>query len=240
MWNVKNWKQETQFNGHLDVVTSVVQVPGSYEIISSSFDGTLIRWQMALGNQVARYGSNIHDEDIPDFEEVDFSRVDRHIAWVRDVVIPAPGRRFVSAGNDGVLLVWDIDSGQVVDRLIGNAGVIMCLAASPDGSRVLAGGYKKVICLWDLEKSQMIRRIPHDSATPACLAISPDGRLALSGGTDGVIAVWEVESGERLHTLEGHEGAVTAVRFMPDGRRLLSSGEDRTIRLWKLPQTVTG
>src|SRR5262249_42184650 len=87
MWNAKNWKQETQFNGHVDVVTSVAQVPGRYEIISSSFDGTLIRWQMALGNQVARYGSNIHNEDTPDFEDVDFNRLDRHITWVREVVV---------------------------------------------------------------------------------------------------------------------------------------------------------
>ncbi len=74
---------------------------------------------------------------------------------VRDVVIPATGNRFVSAGNDGALLVWDLDSGKVVDRLIGKAGVIMCLAVSPDGSHILAGGYKKVLCLWDLAASQL-------------------------------------------------------------------------------------
>lgn len=239
MWNTKTWKQITQFNGHLDVVTSVVQVPGRDEIISSSFDGTLIRWEMARGNPVARYGSNIHGEETPDFKDVDFSRLDRHIAWVRDVVIPAPGRHIISAGNDGALLVWDLESAKVVDRLLGQAGVIMCLAASPDGTRVLAGGYKKVICFWDLRQSQLIRRLPHDSATPACVAFSPDGRLALSGGADGVIGVWDVESGQRLHALEGHEGTVTSVRFMADGRRILSGGEDRTIRLWKLPASAT-
>jgi serine/threonine protein kinase/WD40 repeat protein len=240
MWNIKTWKQATQFNGHVDVVSSVVQIPGRYEILSSSFDGTLIRWQMSLGNQLTRYGSIIHGDDGPDFQDIDFNRVDRHLAWVRDVVIPAPGNRFVSAGNDGVLLVWDLDSGEVVDRLIGKAGVIMCLAVSPDGARVLAGGYKKVICLWDLEERRLIRRLPHDSATPACVAFSPDGRHALSGGADGVIAVWDVESGERLHTLEGHDGTVTSVRFMTDGRRIISGGEDRTIRLWKLPRPAAG
>ena len=237
MWNIRTWKQVTQFNGHVETVSSIAQVPGRDEIVSSGVDCRLCRWDMARGAPISWYGLRpILQPEMPD--DPDLTTLDRHISWVRDVVVPPPGDRIVSAGNDSVLLVWDLESAKVVDRLIGQCGVVMCLAATADGTRVLAGGYQKVLCLWDLSTRELIHRLPHHSATPASLAFSPDGRLALSGGADGLIHVWNIESGVELHTFEGHEGTVSSVRFLADGRRLLSGGEDRTIRMWKLPPGI--
>src|SRR5262245_39674648 len=238
LWNVNTWKPVTQCNGHVDIVSSVAQVPGREEIVSSSFDGTLIRWEMARGSLLTRYGSVIDENSVPGPANVDLQTLDRHITWVRDVAIPEPGNRVYSAGNEGVIFVWDLESARVIDRLVAKSGVIMCMAASSDGMRLLSGGYQKVLCLWDLTTSELIRRIPHDSATPACVAFSPSGRLALSGGADGVIRVWDVESGRELHQLEGHEGTATVVRFLADGRRVVSAGEDATIRVWRLPAQI--
>jgi serine/threonine protein kinase/WD40 repeat protein len=238
MWNVSTWKPVTQCNGHVDIVSSVAPVPGREEIVSSSFDGTLIRWQIARGNLMARYGSVLDENSAPSPQNVDLQSLDRHITWVRDIAIPEPGNRIYSAGNEGVVFVWDLESARVIGRLLGNAGVVMCLAASPDGTRLLTGSYQKVLCLWDLTKNELVHRIPHDSATPACVVFSPNGRLALSGGADGVIHVYEVHTGRELHQLEGHEGTATSVQFLADGRRVVSSGEDRTIRVWKLPAEI--
>ncbi|MGE5192925.1 MAG: protein kinase domain-containing protein, partial [Deltaproteobacteria bacterium] len=85
MWNADTWKQVTQFNGHVDVVTSVALVPGRDEIVSSSFDGTLIRWDMARGSLIARYGSILDENTTPD-REIDLTTLDRHVTWVRQVV----------------------------------------------------------------------------------------------------------------------------------------------------------
>jgi serine/threonine protein kinase/WD40 repeat protein len=237
-WNIDTGKQVTQFNGHVEVVTSVALVPGRDEIVSSSFDGTLIRWEMARGNILARYGSIIDEESAPPATPIDWTTLDRHITWARDVIVPPPGNRIMSAGNEGVVLIWDLDSGRVVERLPGNAGPIMCLALSPNGTQLLAGCYKKVLSLWDIARGELVRQIPHDSGTPASVAFSPNGRLALSGGADGLLRVWNAASGEELHQFEGHEGTVTSAQFMADGRRVVSGGEDRTVRVWKLPQSI--
>jgi serine/threonine protein kinase/WD40 repeat protein len=237
MWNVDTWKQATQFNGHVEVVTSVALVPGRGEIVSSSFDGTLIRWETARGSLVARYGSIIDQDATPD-RQLDLTSLDSHIAWVREVLVPEPGDRMISAGNEGVIFIWDLQSGRVVNRLLGKSGVVMSMAVSPDGRQLLAGCYRKVLCLWDLTRGELVRQIPHDSGTPAAVAFSPNGRLALSGGSDGLLRVWNVESGQELHRFEGHEGTVTSARFMADGRRIISGAEDRTIRVWKLPPMV--
>jgi WD40 repeat protein len=238
LWNLNSWKQITQFNGHVEVVTSVALVPGRDEIVSSSFDGTLIRWETARGSLLARYGSIIDEDAAPVATPIDWTTLDRHITWARDVIVPPLGDRIISAGNEGVVLIWDLDSGRVVERLPGNAGPIMCLALSPDGTRLLAGCYKKVLSLWDLTRGELVQQIAHDSGTPAAVAFSPNGRLALSGGADGIVRVWNAASGQELHQFEGHEGTVTSAQFMTDGRRVVSGGEDRTIRVWKLPQAL--
>ncbi len=237
MWNVDTWKQATQFNGHVNIVTSVALVPGRDEIVSSSFDGTLIRWEMARGSLVARYGSILDENTAPD-KEIDLATLDRHIAWVRQVVVPEPGDRILSAGNEGVIFIWDLESGRVIDRLLGKSGVVMCMALSPDGTQLLAGCYNKFLCLWDLTRGELVRKMPHESGTPSAVAFSPNGRLALSGGSEGLVRVWDIASGQELHRFEGHEGTVSCAQFMADGRRIISAGEDRTVRVWKLPPTI--
>ena len=237
LWDLATWKQVTQFNGHVDTVTSVVQVPGREEIVSSSIDGRLRRWSLdKKGTPLAWYGAKPLDEvESTDFTEVDPQTFERHVSWVRDLVIPVRGDQIISAGNDRVILIWDLESAQVVDRLVEHRAPVMCLAVSPDGSRLLSGGYDKTLCLWDLNERRLIRHMPHDSATPACVAFSPSGQQALSGGADGLIHVWDIGTGNEQHVAEGHEGTVSSLRYLADGRHIVSGGEDRTVRVWRLP-----
>jgi serine/threonine protein kinase len=231
LWNTATWKQTKQFTGHVDIVSSVVQVPGRDEIVSSSFDGRLCRWSLQTGNAIAWYGQEPLDAAGTFSPETQV----RHVSWVRDLVIPAPGNEVVSAGNDHVILIWDLDSAEVIGRLIEHKMPVMCLAVSRDGTRLLSGGYDKKVCLWDLPGRRLIHSMTQDSAIPACVALSPDGHSAVSGGGDGLIHVWDVETGTERTSWEGHAANVTVIRFTEDGQRLVSAGEDHTIRVWQLP-----
>jgi WD40 repeat protein len=238
LWNLATWKQVTAFNGHVDLVQSVVEVPGRDEIVSSSSDCTLIRWKLdRTGQKIMRYGSPINPQDSEDRPDtIDRATLEQHVSWIRHLVILPKGDRIISAGNDGVLLVWDTDSGKVIDRLVGPRTVYMSMALSPEGNRILVGGHNdKEISLWDLAKREIVLRLPHYSATPSSVAFSPEGRRAVSGGADGLIHLWDLTSGQELHTIEGHEGIASWVQFLADGKHVVSSGEDRAVRLWKLP-----
>ncbi len=243
LWELANWKQVTQFNGHTDAVTSIVNVPGRNEIISSSFDGRLRRWSLDKGAPLAWYGTRPLNENESaewsasaepesDQQNLALQNLERHVAWVRDLVILPRGDQVISAGNDRAILVWDVDTAQVVDRLLEHKGPVMCLALSRDGSRLLSGGYDKTLCLWDMGTRQLIRHLPHDSATPASVSISPDGLQAASGAADGQIHVWDLNSGAELHVFAGHEGIVTSLAYLADGRHIVSGGEDNCVRVW--------
>jgi WD40 repeat protein/mono/diheme cytochrome c family protein len=158
-----------------------------------------------------------------------------HQGSVRDVVISPDGRRAASAGEDKVVLVWDIPGGGVRQRLVGHSDEVLALAFAADGKRLLSGGRDRTLRLWDVEAGREVRRLGGHTDAVRAVAFSPDGRLALSGGDDRTLRLWDLESGKELHALAGHGGAVTCIAFSPDGRLALSGSADRTLRLWDVP-----
>ena len=68
-----------------------------------------------------------------------------HMSFIRAVLFTPDGKQLVSAGDDKVIRVWDVDAGQTVRILRGqigdgSRGKIYALALSPDASLLAAGG----------------------------------------------------------------------------------------------------
>ncbi len=155
-----------------------------------------------------------------------------HEGSVRDVVFSPDGQRAASAGEDKVVLVWDVAGGGMRQRLAGHTDEVLALAFAPDGKRLLSGGRDRTLRLWDVEAGREVRRLTGHTDGVRAAAFAPDGRLAVSGGDDRTLRLWDLESGKELHALAGHAGGVTCVAFSPDGRLALSGSTDRTLRLW--------
>ena len=61
-----------------------------------------------------------------------------HTDDVRAVAVTADGHRAISAGNDGTVRVWDLQTGQLLAAFHGEAPVLSC-AVTVDGTTVVAG-----------------------------------------------------------------------------------------------------
>ncbi|WP_437973002.1 hypothetical protein WMF11_28885 [Sorangium sp. So ce295] len=72
-----------------------------------------------------------------------------HLAKVNCLAFSPDGRQIVSGGEDGVLLVWDVATGQVVQRLEGHGGWVRGCAFLPDGRGVVSGGWGGEVFVWD-------------------------------------------------------------------------------------------
>jgi len=157
-----------------------------------------------------------------------------HTGRILAVAVLPDGSRAVSAGKDGSIRVWDVESGEMVGNLAGPVGRILAVAVLPDGRGVVSGGGDGSIRVWDLVSGQALRTIEGHVGAVTAVAALPDGRCVVSGGGDGSIRVWDVASGQALRTIEGHVGAVTSVAASPDGRLLLSGGTDSAVRVWEV------
>ncbi|AXK40128.1 zinc-ribbon domain-containing protein [Crenobacter cavernae] len=161
-------------------------------------------------------------------------RFEGHQDEVVKVAFSADGRQAVSASKDGVIHVWDVESGRNLRRLLGT-GPISTVALSADGRRALT--FASAMHLWDLESGQEIRRFAGQGYVISA-ALSPDGRQALFDDRNNAIRLWDLERGRELRCLEGHTSPVECVTFSPDGRYGLSGAMEpdyaHAVILWDL------
>src|SRR5262249_35848530 len=118
----------------------------------------------------------------------------RHWGDVQAVVVTPDGSRVVSAGDDGVVRVWEAGSGREVAFLPRKAYPLGSLLLPPDGHTLFIGDHGGIVRIWDLAKGKLIGALEAHVHPAHCLALSPDGRTLASGGgggNAGEVKLWD-------------------------------------------------
>ncbi len=167
-------------------------------------------------------------------------RIDTETQGAIRLAVSLDGSVGASAGTDGTVRLWNLDTGKESKRLIEHTGQTYCVAISPDGRLVATGGEDKKLLIWDVETGNRIRSFTGHENNVCGVAFSADGKRLASGSWDKTIRVWDVETGKETTKLLGHTAGIMGVAFSPDGKRLVSAGgEDLTLRLWDLASAET-
>jgi nucleoside phosphorylase/Tol biopolymer transport system component len=178
---------------------------------------------------------------------------DIHSSYVVAVAWEPGGNRIASAGGDGLVRVWEANTGQTlltyrghpwVLKNVNMAPTIYMLAWSPEGLRLASAGVGTAVYVWDAATGQdIITYTGHSGWLPNvwALAWSPDGKRIASAcsaiSTDKTIHIWNATKGTKLLHYDSRYGAlpnfsVSAVAWSPDGVRIASTCGDKTLRLW--------
>jgi WD40 repeat protein/serine/threonine protein kinase len=173
-----------------------------------------------------------------------------HLGVVWSVTFSRDERRVLSGGDDGVVRVWDVETGKELHRFEGHKHFVYSIAVAPDGRRVLSGAGDTnprdggafnpqphgTVCLWEVESGKELRRLEGLASAVTSVAFSGDGRRALFGHFDGTVQLWDVEQWKEVRRFDYGKG-LWNVCFSPDGEKVLTSGghdAQRLIRLWDL------
>lgn len=168
------------------------------------------------------------------------------------VAISPDGRMLASAGQDQLIYLWELASGQVYQTLQGHSKSIQCVAFDPDGTRLASGSIDGTVRLWSLPKERpapahtvgvlypdypLVVLQAHPSSVYN-IAFSPDGALLASVGADRSLRLWDMTQphcpelvAARKTVQEAEEHDLFAVAFSPDGRKLACGGS-HLIYLW--------
>ena len=167
-----------------------------------------------------------------------------HVQDVNSLAFSPDGSILASGNDEDAILLWDVNTGELLETFEGHTHGVDSVAFSPDGSILASGsggssvGEGGTIYLWDIATRRLKNtlKLPNPLAkgrriTYTRVAFSPDGSILASGIYDETIFLW-IGTELFLETFEGHTDDVTSVAFSPDGSTLASGSEDGTIRLW--------
>lgn len=128
--------------------------------------------------------------------------------------------------------LWDVETGEELQRFEGHAEPVVAVTFSPDGTQVLTGSGREEAMtppstdnsarLWDLASGKEIRRFEGHEAFVHTVQFSPDGERVLTAGADGTARVWNVDTGEQLFLLTNVRYLPPAAALSPNGRRVLA------------------
>jgi WD40 repeat protein len=154
---------------------------------------------------------------------------------IHSFVISSDSQLVVTGHEGGMISVFNLILGQMVNEFKAHSFYVNSLALSPDNQSLLSGGvefqdYESELKLWDLN-GKLIHNF--DGETVTSIAFNPDGTILACGSSDSIIRLWNKE-GELIAMLEGHTADITCLAFSPDSRFLYSGSLDSTIRIWNL------
>ena len=152
-------------------------------------------------------------------------------------VFSPDGKHLAAVGRDGLLRVYDVQTGQQVQALAVSPANPLLLF-SPDGTR--PGGPGRGHPAATLRLADGPGSLP-PSKGPGMLVItafSPDGtRLATLCDGDGALRLYDAQTGQEAMTFKAPV-KLSSAAFSPDGTRLVAAGADGVVRVWTAPDDL--
>lgn len=264
LWNIATGEMVRRLRAHTRTVEGVAISPDETTIVSGSWDGYVILWELDSGEELRRFGSDSgsHEGRVtsvayhPDGDSIASSasdgsiilwnivtgeairRYEGHTGGVNKIAFNADGTQLASASDDMTVRLWDVVSGNQINIFTGHADRANDVTFHPDGTKLLSSGWDATIRLWDIDSGNTELVIEGHNGPTFGLAFSPDGEIFVSGSADATVRVWDALTGQELRRLLGHTNWISEVQFTPDGRFVLSAAQDRTLRLWQIARST--
>ena len=214
VWDISTGQEIQRFtNGHTDFPQAVAFLPDGQAVLSGGLDDTMLLWDVADGSIIRRYENPTGD--------------------INGIDVSPDGRLAVTGTEGGEAVVWDLESGEIVFRLVHNPDFqILPVAFSPDGAWMASGSEDGTVVLWDARTGELVHHLEGHTNIIFGLVFSPDSSTLLSSSADNTMILWNVESGERLRQFAGHTNWVFGASFNDDGSRIISGSRDQSLALW--------
>ncbi|MDR3370891.1 hypothetical protein [Rhodoferax sp.] len=153
-------------------------------------------------------------------------------SYLNSVAFHPSGALLASAGNDGMVYLWDTVSQRALAVLRSQDDVVTSVVFNPNGAQLASAGEDGTVCLWDVAAQSELAVLRQHGEAVRSLAYNADGTLLASGGFEGEVCLWDVVSQQEIAALKGHDKGVDSVAFNPGSTLLASAGGDGLVRLW--------
>ena len=167
-------------------------------------------------------------------------------ASVRTIAVSPNGREIATAGDDGVIRLWDASSFRLTRVLRGHAGAIYALDYWTDSTLLASAGWDGKVKVWDLKGDD--RSLTFDAGAKqfaVAFAPEPTPKYLAAAGEDGVVRIWNLGTRELAKSRLDHQSpdparaAVRSLSYAPSGSgEFVSAGFDGKIRFYRTSGTI--
>jgi RNA polymerase sigma factor (sigma-70 family) len=197
--------------GHRGIVHQMWLSPEGRTLTTLGFDHRLIRWDIATGTGTERHFN-------PPGFFFGYAVANRDGKWL-----------VASLPKDKCAIVWDIEAGTEVDRLVvGKTRQPIGKAFSPDGRTVALGTDTGTVLLWRPGSEEKPIELKGHGGEVGAVVFTPDGNRLVSatsaeqGVAASEIRVWNVPTGKSIRETKG-PGPFPTLAVSPDGRLVVST-----------------
>lgn len=240
IWDTASGFCSVTFTEHTSGVTAAQYAKRGHVLFTSSLDGSVRAWDLV------RY-RNFRTFTAPDRLSFTSLAID-------------PAGEVVCAGSlDSFdIHVWNVQTGQLLDRLAGHEGPVSSLAFTPDGGSLVSGSWDKTVRIWSIFARTQTSEPLQLQADVLCVAARPDGKQVAVATLDGALTFWDVRDAVQQQGLDARRDvsggrrltdrrtaanvagtkSFTTLAYSADGSCVLAGGNSKFICLYEVTSAV--
>lgn len=153
--------------------------------------------------------------------------------WVTALAMDAGSGRLATGHDDGRVLLWDLQTGELLSEIGRGEGGISAVSFGPGGGIVAAADESCRIGVWGVAGDGTIAgKLMGHKGRIVSLAWDPESGNLLSAGWDTTVRVWNVPELRPLMLINDHDGPVAAMAVASGGRSIATVDSWGNFRLW--------
>ena len=121
---------------------------------------------------------------------------------IHDVVYSSNGKYIAFGDEKGILRVWDVESNNIIEELIGHKSRINAITFSKDDQLIASASYDGTIQIWMTKKFEELPLILKDNDSYIWdLSFTNDNNYLVTGGNQGEVRVWPTNAQEMAEVM---------------------------------------
>jgi WD40 repeat protein len=158
----------------------------------------------------------------------------RHKSLVWDVAYSPMGDLVATAGNDGIVGLWDPATGQRHGKPLVHDGKVYSVAFSPDGKQILGAGAGAgnggAIVLWDVVTGKRLRAWSTSSLVNRVHYCSRGERFVTRAYR--MVQLWSVSADQPIADLYRPDELIYCIAVSPDSETIATGSVNGVVRRW--------
>jgi eukaryotic-like serine/threonine-protein kinase len=167
----------------------------------------------------------------------------QHSKGILNLSFSHDGKRLTSAGEDGLVCVYETAAGRCLLRLDKHTNWVYYATFSPDDTLIATASFDRSVRVWNsLTGNESAPPIWHRDGVYS-VEFSTEGSRLVTACLDFTVRVWEREKPTGrpvLSQLLRHDAKPVYAGFSPQGRHIVTATHDGTIRVWHLRPETSG